>query len=108
MGTSQLGHPTCDDAKLFVAEIADPDVVHGDVSSSAMNASVKALAIRSGYSSDRKRTSNERHVASGAPAGLKGTLKPVWMTVSSRAVSPRVRSGPPASSTLGNGPGRSA
>src|SRR3954447_26796525 len=102
------GRPNGDDAKLFVAEIADPDVVHGDVSSSATNASVNALAIRSGYSSERKRTSNERHVASGAPAGLRGTLKPVWMDVTSMAVSPRVRWGPPPSSTLGNTPGRSS
>src|SRR2546427_6594549 len=69
--------------KSFGAVIVDPDVVHVDVSSSAMKASLKDVFTNPGYSSERNLKSKVRQLAPG------WTLRSTFSTVTSKSVSPR-------------------
>jgi hypothetical protein len=60
-------------AKLWGAVISEPEVVQSEVSSSAMNASLKFECTNSGYSSERKRKSIERQF--GPTGTLRSTLR---------------------------------
>ena len=64
-------------AKLFGAVMFEPDVVQLEVSSSAMKASLYALPLNSGNSSDRNWKSNCRQFA------VLGTFSPILRTVAS-------------------------
>ena len=70
-------------AKLWGAVISEPEVVQSEMSSSAMNASLKSVCTNSGYSSERKRKSSERQF------GPTGTLRSTLRTVTSKSVLPR-------------------
>jgi hypothetical protein len=76
------GWPSGSAAKLPGAEMIEPVDVQVVASISATKASLKALASRAGYSSERKRRSKERHEAP-APAGV---TKGICSTVTSCAV----------------------
>ncbi len=75
------GWPFGSAAKLSGAEMVEPVAVQVVASISAMKASLKALVRREGYSSERKRRSNETHDAC-VRAGL---TKGICSTVTSRA-----------------------
>ena len=70
-------------AKLFGAVMAPEFVVHVELRSSAMNASLKPALTNSGNSSERKRNSNERQLS----LGLTGARR--RSTLTSRSLSPR-------------------
>src|SRR5437764_14211190 len=80
--------------KSFGAVIVDPDVVHVDVSSSAMKASLKDVFTKPGYSSERNLKSKVRQLAPGWAA------RSPFSTVPSTSVLPRTL--PPPSSVLAN------
>ena len=94
------GAPVASSAKSFSRPvIAGPDETQVEESSSAMKASLNCELRKSGYSSERKRKSNDRQLA---PAG---TLIGIASVVTSRAVSPRPVGGVvPSSSTVGKTP----
>ena len=69
--------------KSFGAVIVDPDVVHVDVSSSAMKASLKDVFTKPGYSSERNLKSKVRQLAPGWAA------RSIFSTVTSKSVLPR-------------------
>src|SRR5689334_8925450 len=80
-------------AKLSGAVIVPPLVVHVEVSSSAMKASLKRLPTHSGYSSVRKRKSKDRQLASG------GTSRSILRIDTSQLLGPRTLP-PPSSAPL--------
>ena len=80
----EIGLPSGSNAKLPGAVIVEPDVVHVELSISAMNASLYALLTYSENSSDRNRKSMPT-----MQFVLAGTFRSISMTVTSKSVLPR-------------------
>src|SRR5262245_26336973 len=89
----EMALPPGSEAKLWGAVMFEPEVDQSDVSSSAMNASLKSLPTNSGNSSERKRKSNVRQLRPW------GTLRSILRIVTSKSVSPRTLP-PPRSAPL--------
>ena len=88
-------------AKFAGALMSEPDVDHELESSSAMNASLNFCPTYSGYSSERKRKSIERQLASA------GTFRSIFRIVTSKSLSPRTLPPPSAADWSSSGPGSS-